>query len=204
MNSGSFTFRLEHVHFVLVIRKHVESPKLPSFDIIAGILTNIFNLISQYSIKFGLLNNVSTYHRWVSLFTTTIMLWNVMGWLGTGLILNHTHHHDSKSLCEISFCYCEIDEGEKICTCHHQDHHPTNGHGDHVADGHHTSSTCYFTDTEKPNTTAFQLVESTKVMAFYPACNSQAPPPYTDTDRFISNEPLLEGISADLLRPPQV
>lgn len=132
------------------------------------------------------------------------MLWNVAGWLGTGLILNHAHHDDSISHCEISFCYCEVDEGEKICSCHHQNHHNKTDHDDHSAEGGHNAATCYFSDGQTPNTAAFQLVETTKLMAFYSSGDIPLTPPFTTTDPVIPNDSLLEGIAADLLRPPQV
>jgi len=66
--------------------------------------------------------------------TIAIMLWNIMGWLGLGLVLNHSHEHGEANHCEVTFCYCEIEDGQSICTCHHNDmkgtaHH--SGDADH-------------------------------------------------------------------------
>ena len=41
----------------------------------------------------------------------------------------HGPHHASEEQCEIVWCSCKVEDGQKICTCHHnetKDHH----HGD--------------------------------------------------------------------------
>lgn len=149
------------------------------------------------------------YQNIISLITTAVMLWNVVGWLGTGLIMNHTHHGDSTH-CEISFCYCEIEEGEAICTCHHLTQNTSNHLKSHASDQDHDhhqnqpADVCYFTDGHTPSSSASQLVFETKLIGcspnsseiFYPSLDA---PPYN-----LLSLLLLDGSSAKLLRPPQV
>jgi len=63
-----------------------------------------------------------------ALVTTVVMIWNIAGWLGTGLVMNHAHHGSDSHTCEIAFCYCETDGDETICTCHHNDLNSKNEH----------------------------------------------------------------------------
>jgi hypothetical protein len=148
--------------------------------------------------------NSHQYRNWVSIFTIAIMLWNVVGWLGTGLIMNHAHHGDS-SHCEISFCFCEIDEGETVCSCHHQTHDSKNHQKNHTSDGHgQEADACYFTDGHMPNTAASQLVFETKQIG-YNLNSSDATYPTLETSiHSLLSLPLLDGSTFKLLRPPQV
>ena len=56
------------------------------------------------------------------------MVWNVFGWVGLQLSVNLLHHDDDLSYCSKSFCYCEVGDGEDICTCHHHDEMVTSDH----------------------------------------------------------------------------
>ena len=129
------------------------------------------------------------------------MLWNVCGWLVTGVILNHAHHESEKSFCDISFCYCATDEGETVCTCHH---HDINGNSEHQSGDHVNSGICYFTNNHTSNTTASEFVFTNNLTAYY------FPKPttfYRTTTTYLPAEPisnLLDGSFPDLLRPPQV
>ncbi|MFO7846764.1 MAG: hypothetical protein R6V27_09405 [Balneolaceae bacterium] len=133
--------------------------------------------------------------------TLTLMLWNVGGWLATGLVMNHAHHGSENSVCEISFCYCETDEGETVCTCHH---HDMDRSSEHQSTDHENSGTCYFTSSHTPDTAASHLVVTNILTAYY------FPVPgliYTFTHTYLPADALshlLPGNSADLLRPPQV
>lgn len=144
------------------------------------------------------------YRNFVSLFTIAVMLWNVVGWLGTGLILNHAHHDDATFYCEISFCYCETNEGEPICTCHHQNQHDNKDHNGHAPEGDHSSSTCYFTEGHSPQTAASQLVFTSILIAFCQFNTMPFLPPFTTTQTTSGPYMLLDGSPADLLRPPRV
>lgn len=136
-----------------------------------------------------------TYRKYTAFITLVVMLWNVGGWLATGLVMNHAHHESDTHICEISFCYCATDEGETVCTCHHHD-------ADRGTE--HQSGTCYFTSSHTPNTTASQLVYTNILTAYY---FPEPAPFYRTTTTYLPAEPisnLLPGSSADLLRPPQV
>lgn len=96
-----------------------------------------------------------TYQRFTSSFLLIAMVWNITGWLGMGLINAHSLNHSGGEHCEVSFCYCEIEDGEKICTCHHPELHAAkrlNSHsnigidseGNHTPDSAKDSSYCYY------------------------------------------------------------
>lgn len=143
-----------------------------------------------------------TYRRFTALITITVMLWNVGGWLATGLVLNHSHHESETSVCEISFCYCETDEGETVCTCHHHDMNSGDEHGTHSE--HESAGVCYFTNSQTPNTAASQLVFTKSLTAYY---FPDSVPVWSTTTSYLPVEPLtrlLPGSHTDLLRPPQV
>lgn len=64
-----------------------------------------------------------TYQRFISLFLLIAMLWNITGWLGMGLLNVHLLEHSEGEHCEVSFCYCKVEHGKKICSCHHPELH---------------------------------------------------------------------------------
>lgn len=142
-----------------------------------------------------------TYRKYTALITLVVMLWNVGGWLATGLVMNHAHHGSDTSICDISFCYCATDEGEIVCTCHH---HDMDRGTEHQSGDHENSGTCYFTNNHTPNTTASQLVfTNTLTASYFP----EPAPFYRTTTTYLPAEPfsnLLPGNFTDLLRPPQV
>lgn len=146
------------------------------------------------------LNN--TFRSVTSIITIAVMLWNILGWLGFGLILNHSHQEPEKDNCEVTFCYCEVEEGENICTCHHND---MNSHGEHSEDSTESNDFCYFTASHSDAGTASQtLIVISKFNAFCLNYESLSIP--TDTHQFQA-EPaahLVPGINHDLLRPPRV
>lgn len=49
----------------------------------------------------------------------------------------HEMHHGEEQ-CEKMFCYCEVTDGMKICTCHHQNEH----HNSSEDDDHHATEHC--------------------------------------------------------------
>ncbi|WP_340102478.1 hypothetical protein [Rhodohalobacter sp. 8-1] len=142
-----------------------------------------------------------TYRKYTALITLIVMLWNVGGWLATGLVMNHAHHGYDNFICEVSFCYCETDEAETVCTCHH---HDMDSASEHQSDDHDKPGTCYFTKDHTPNTTASQLVFTNSLTAYY---FPESAPFYRTTMSYLPSEPistLLTGSLDDLLRPPQV
>ncbi|WP_020402589.1 hypothetical protein [Gracilimonas tropica] len=146
----------------------------------------------------------STYHRIISSFTAAVMLWNIVGWLGFGLILDHSHKHGEANHCEVTFCYCEIGEGETICTCHHGD---MNEHGQHSDDhgSREKNDFCYYSASDADANTASQaLIVIAKFNALYLDSDHLDRP--TDSREFdagpITNK--LPGVIPDLLRPPRI
>lgn len=144
------------------------------------------------------------YRTWVSLLTTLVMLWNVAGWLGTGLVVSLSHTHGETSYCDVSFCFCEVEDGETVCSCHHDHKHDSDKHGDLHQHDEHNSGTCYFTDSQIPNTTASQLFTLSELTAYYPVDTLTGNPIFDDTRYSFQNFPLLDGSLNSLLRPPQV
>ena len=141
-----------------------------------------------------------TYHKVTALLTATMLLWNIAGWLATGLVLNHTHHGSDTHLCEVAFCYCETNEGETICTCHHN----SSGQNSHAHGNETSGDLCYFTDGQAPQTAASHLIVTTNLTALY---FFETTPIQTLTTTYMPGEqhpPLLLGVHTDLLRPPQV
>lgn len=142
-----------------------------------------------------------TYRKFTALITLVVMLWNVGGWLATGLVMNHAHHGSEDSICEVSFCYCATDEGETVCTCHH---HDMDRGSEHKSGDNDKSGTCYFTNSHTPNTAASQLVFTNNLTAYYFPIPAPAFTPKITKMPVEPFFPLLPGSSADLLRPPQV
>jgi len=69
-----------------------------------------------------------------------VMFWNTAGWTLLDWSIFHSSDHNSGHFCEVVWCSCQIEKGEKICTCHHEDVHQ-NGHQEKNHEmGHHVSS----------------------------------------------------------------
>lgn len=137
----------------------------------------------------------STYQKTIALIAAFVMLWNVGGWLATGLVMNHAHKGSDTHICEISFCYCATDEAESVCTCHHKNADSSTKH---------QTETCYFTNSHTPYTTASQLVFTNILTAYYFPESASF---YRTATTYLPVEPislLLRGSTADLLRPPRV
>ncbi len=143
----------------------------------------------------------STYHKITGYATLAVLLWNLVGWLGFGLILNHAHTHESGSYCEITLCSCEVEEGRSICTCHHNSPTAT---GEHNAKHGHEEF-CYYDVPHNNNTDTTQaLIFSSKVNA---TCSTDLIHIYPSEHKvnYIHNaEHALKGVYKDLLRPPRV
>lgn len=141
-----------------------------------------------------------TYRSVTSVITITVMLWNIVGWLGFGLVLEHSHQKNNEgNHCEVTFCYCEVEEGETTCTCHHND---MNSHDDHSGN---ENEICYYSASHSDSTTASQaLIVIAKFNALYLHSESLSIP--IDAYDFQTEQEthLLSGTVCDLLRPPQV
>ena|SRR5690554_29276 len=128
------------------------------------------------------------------------MMWNIAGWLSFGFVLNHAHTHGGGNYCEMIFCSCTVEEGESICTCHHQ--------GIHEKEHLHTQdheNTCYFSvpHTEKPSTTQ-ALIVLMKFQAFHSDEQDLDLPNTTELLYPQTADYLASGIQSDLFRPPQI
>lgn len=138
----------------------------------------------------------STYHKLTGYATLLVLLWNIVGWLGFGLILDHNHSQENGTYCEITFCSCEIDEGETICTCHHNTTDTT--------DDHH-GEFCFYDMPHNNNTDTTQaLIFSSKVNATCTTDFIQTYPYEREIDYILPAEQALNGVCKDLLRPPRV
>ena len=143
----------------------------------------------------------NSYYRFTSLTIALVMLWNVAGWLGLGILMHHVHSQGEGSHCEVMFCSCEVEDGNKICTCHHNE---LSGH-EQSTDGNHHQEACQYTTTHSNNSSSTpSVVVTTKIMALqYPEDEIIFPPkdiPFSISDI----ESTLSGVAQDLLRPPRI
>ncbi|SMO75648.1 hypothetical protein SAMN06265219_109140 [Gracilimonas mengyeensis] len=141
------------------------------------------------------------------------MLWNIFGWLGTGLVIKAFHAHDKEDHCAVSFCYCEIEDGRKICTCHHPELQPQNTsdsvaktHGsDHLDDKTVEHDYCFYSAPHPPNSSNSN--DMGLIYAKFDATCKQdfrfiTTPRDIESPSHLSYA-ILDGFAADLLRPPR-
>lgn len=146
------------------------------------------------------MNPKNSYYRLISIATVLVMLWNIAGWLGFGIIMHHVHTHGEGHHCEIMLCNCKVEDGNKICTCHHND---LKGH-EQKTDGNHHQETCHYTASHSNNSTSTSLVVSTKYNALQSPVDELIFPPGDITLSSSEIELTLSGVAPDLLRPPRV
>lgn len=147
----------------------------------------------------------SVYTKFVSLTLLAVMAWNVAGWVGMGFYTMYTHHHDMVGdYCEMDFCYCEISDGEKICTCHHPEMNRAMNHDEthHSDDAEVHLSHCYFTTPHTTPDASFVLITWDKSLTIIPEFQETeaifTPQSLTHKNQY----PSLPGFPDDLLRPP--
>ncbi len=141
----------------------------------------------------------STYHKITGYATLFVLLWNIVGWLGFGLILDHSHKHSEKNQCEVTFCYCEVEEGETTCTCHHSEMNR------HNSDTTQANDFCFYSVPHSDANTASQaLIVIAKFNAINLNSDNLKIP--SDSHDFQAEQEahLLPGSAPNLLRPPQV
>lgn len=158
----------------------------------------------------------STYRTFTSWLLLIMMIWNVAGWLGIGLTSMISHHaHSAEHTCEVTLCYCEVEDGEKICTCHHPElqglahaEHETSQHVDYSTheDGSKNSSShsvCYYASphTNSSGSIAIAVLDKVQTVLNIETNSDQSFTPVF-TSRSIDNS-LLTGHSHALLRPPR-
>lgn len=157
------------------------------------------------------LKSVSTYQRLISILTIVLLCWNFAGTLVSGLVVNHLHSQDNGDFCEITFCSCNVEKGQKICTCHHPElQHINHNHDGDMAESHHNSSHdqeagfCYFSaNHNQAQSIPTVLIEFNKLNA---VCLADAPLIYsykTDRLKILHKPSLPSGITDELLKPPR-
>ena len=132
-----------------------------------------------------------------------IMLWNVFGWAGLQLTVNMVHHDDELHYCTKSFCYCEVGEGEQICTCHHHDenedgtqHHSNQNNTEHRF--------CFYQATHTiPLGTSLELI-TYQFQAFVAESSLQLYVYHIFDYPFKDIQATPKGFYSNLLRPPIV
>jgi hypothetical protein len=137
------------------------------------------------------------------------MLWNIFGWLGTGLIVNHVHTQNEGDFCEVSFCSCEVEDGNAFCSCHHPELHHKKGDEGNKADFHHADSDhgnefCFYSSPHPVNDNPGEaLLTFAKFNALLES-QETAPSP-VDKEFYIDTQTqfIPSGYSAQLLRPPR-
>lgn len=137
------------------------------------------------------------------------MMWNIAGWMGVGLVsmMGHEHHDEDGTHCEVSFCYCEVEDNQKICTCHHPELHSQQSNSEdvefHISE--HTAGEldfCYYTKPHSDRDSDLALIVMDKLNTIL-AFSSEK---YRVEKPFIFNpSPSSEvesGFPGNLLRPP--
>jgi hypothetical protein len=133
------------------------------------------------------------------------MLWNVAGWMGMGIYSMVSHHHDKDGdYCEMEFCYCELSEGETICTCHHPEvQREMSRHGDHHDDSDQIQmDLCYYTTPHTSPDSSTNIITWEKSQTTLVSTKAEVSyfVPLSLTDKNYSFP--LSGYPEDLLRPP--
>ncbi|MCP9290118.1 hypothetical protein [Gracilimonas sediminicola] len=146
------------------------------------------------------MNSQHPFYRFVGMAVIAMMLWNVAGWLGMGMLMHHAHTGGAENHCEVIFCSCEIEDGQKICTCHH--------HGMDGAENHHNpenqTEDCYYTAPHSNGSSSTpSLVITAKYNALQNSTETWISPPGEELSRLMYDEPTFSGITRDLLRPPR-
>lgn len=143
----------------------------------------------------------NTYRKITSIFTLTVMLWNIVGWLGFGLILNHAHSHNKAQQCDVVFCFCEVEEAGDVCTCHHNEMKTSEKNSDTT----HHGEDCFFNIPHDSNTNTTQgLIVIAKFNALYVDMHPLNLPADLEFYLPLQSENILPGVIPDLLRPPRV
>lgn len=142
-----------------------------------------------------------------------MLIWNVAGWLVFGLVLNHAHTHGEGSYCEITFCSCQVDEGQRICFCHHHNlHQPDNNarHGDTHHGEHNTDmaadlhDACYFSiPLADSNSTTQALIVLIKFNALHQNASELSVYESGEYTHPYLSESINPGKPITLLRPPR-
>lgn len=145
------------------------------------------------------------YRSFISLLCVVVLIWNIFGW--TTLKVVQEHFHEERSYCTMSFCTCLVEDGAKICTCHHHEMHAkkhsenmAKGGDDHLKDDY---SFCHYeiphsSSNEALAVATFSEIKASMVNGFkYPS------------DHMLQKLGVLKeipqmGFSPALLRPPQV
>jgi hypothetical protein len=141
----------------------------------------------------------NSYYRFINVAVIAVLLWNIVGWLGFGLVLNHAHKHHEKAHCEIALCTCEVEEGEKICTCHHNELQHNTEHKDD-----HHGSFCYYSNPHSSSGNSLQiLIPVTNFNAAEFDETIRWSPPAIDLVEPADDYKLPSGMVPDLLRPPR-
>lgn len=146
------------------------------------------------------MNPKHPFYRFVSIAVMAVMLWNIAGWLGIGMIMHHAHTHGDETHCEIMFCSCTVEDGKKICTCHH---HGLNGEASNHQEDNHMGD-CHYTASHSNSTSSTpSLVVTAKYNAMHAPFEDPVIFPNEDFILSILDESIISGIKPDLLRPPR-
>lgn len=140
-----------------------------------------------------------------------MLFWNFAGTLVSGLLINHLHTQNEGDFCEITFCSCSVEKGQKICTCHHPElQHMNHSAGEEMADHHSEPSPdehagfCYFSaNHNQAQSIPTVLVEFNKLNAVYLTNIHFVYSHDNDPFDIHPNAPLLAGIADKLLKPPR-
>ncbi len=147
----------------------------------------------------------SKYRSFISLFCTAVLVWNIFGW--TALKIVQEHFHEEHSYCTMSYCTCLVEDGEKICTCHHHEMNAMK-HSEKMTkkSDDHSLNNRNFCHYEVPHSASkealvvasFSEIKASMLKGFkYPSDHT------LQKSIFLKEAPQV-GFSPALLRPPQV
>lgn len=152
-----------------------------------------------------------TYYRITSFILLATMIWNVGGWVGMSIFNEHMLDHADGEHCEVAFCYCEIEDGEKICTCHHPELHAkeqsTNHITAHIIDADVdilTNKYCTYTKTHTNPVQPDYVIVIPDINTTIPAINAQSSLSVDDAQFTDWTSALTIGFIPSLFRPPSV
>lgn len=156
--------------------------------------------LRQMSLKY-------TYQRFTSIILLFAMLWNISGWLGMGLINAHFGEHTDGEHCEVTFCYCKVENGDKICTCHHPELHAKGVTENHdtmdMSDGDmNLNSYCYYSKSHDSPVQPDAVILITDFHSTLPYFEKQRHSFFVSDYLNDYSCSLSNGFAPNLLRPP--
>lgn len=140
-----------------------------------------------------------------------LMSWNIIGWFGMGLLDIHTQSQSKGTHCEVTFCFCKVEDGNKICTCHHPElhakqetAHSDDHHNQTVDDPKTEKSYCYYSASHEVPANKDTLIIWAKFNTIFTPASVRFSIPERSAQILLDTEYLTSGFTQELLRPPMI